>query len=361
MDEFFKIIETEYILMPTWKWVCLVLVVLLFPFLRRAMSLIVIKLKSSSFLLHSKNIYIAEISKTNLEGPLSAILTLILFIFVIDVIDFSKNINKYTILVAQVLIGIRWIQLLIMCVDAVSASWSQKFIGEQGPNEIIPFAVKTAKVVLVILGLLLTLQSLGVNVISLLAGLGIGGLAIALAGQETIANLFGSLTILIDKPFKIHDTIKVMDVEGTVVEIGFRSTRIQTVTNTIVNIPNSTLAKEKLENLSARYKRRIRHTITLAYETPTTSIQVFIDKIRSYIKANELVDQDDITVSLFALNAYSVDILVNFHIRVLDIKSELEIQQGFLFYVLSTANDMKIELAYPTQTSIVRTSPPVVS
>ena len=356
MDSFYQIVETEYFLMPTWKWFSLVVLLILFPFIRRTMGVFTLKIKNSSLLTNSKNVYVSEIIKTPLEIPLAWIITLLLFISVIDMLDFPKNISKYLILLFQVLIGFRWIQLLIMSIDVIAAKWSQSFAGEEDTStQIIPFAVKTAKVVLIILGVLLTLQNLGINVVSVLAGLGIGGLAIALAGQETVANLFGSITILIDKPFKLQDHVKVLDVEGIVTEIGFRSTRIKTFTNSVVNIPNSTLAKEKLENLSVRLNRRVRHTVNLAYETQLPLIKVFIEAIGTYLVNRQDVDGDNITTALVALGSYSIDVQVTFYVLGNESGIELKAQQEFLLFILELAQKMKIELAYPTQKTLVST------
>jgi MscS family membrane protein len=350
MDSFIKIIETEYILMPTWKWLCLVLLLMLFPFVRRSMELFLKKIKNNHFFLQNKNIYVAEFSKANIEHPLSWIFALMLFILFVDVSEFPKNIDKYGTLIAQILIGFRWLQLLIISIDVVSIRWSQSFTDPNDQtNQIIPFAVKTTKLVLIVLGILITLQNLGINVVSVLAGLGIGGLAIALAGQETVSNLFGSLTILVDKPFQLHDHIKVLDVEGNVIEIGFRSTKILTPTNSIVTISNSVVAKEKLENLTLRQKRRIRHTITIAYDTSLDSIRSFMDEIHYYLKNHALVDQSDVTVTINNLNSSSIDILVNFFVNTQEGKIELETQHSFLMHVLATAEKLKVEIAYPTQ------------
>lgn len=358
MDSFSAIFEKEYVLMPTWKWAALITVLLLFPFLRRTLSGLVLKVKNSALFAQSKNVYLAEIARTSIEVPLAWIFTLLIFISAVDMLDLPRNLNKYSILIAQILIGFRWIQLLIMSIDVIAQRWSSTFQDENdSPNQIIPFAVKSAKVVLIILGVLITLQNFGINVASVLAGLGIGGLAIALAGQETVSNLFGSITILVDKPFKLHDHIKVLDVEGNVTEIGFRSTRIRTFGNTMVNIPNSVLAKEKLENLSVRPKRRLKHTITLAYETPLPAIKAFIDAINKYLNETPEIESDgSINASLTMLNNYSVDIQVIFHVKGNTGDLELAAQQAFLLFVLETAEKMKIEIAYPTQKSILSTS-----
>lgn len=350
MESFQSIIETEYVLMPTWKWMAFALVIMLFPFLRRAVEHFLKQLKNSGLISNNKNIFIAEITKTEIQRPLGWIISLMIFISVVDMLGFPKNLDKYMTLFAQILIGFRWLQMLIIGIDIVSVHWAQRIGDPDGhPNEIIPFAVKTAKFVLIILGVLIVLQNLGINVVSVLAGLGIGGIAIALAGQETVANLFGSITILVDKPFKLHDYIKVMDVEGTVIEIGFRSTKIRTPTNSIVTISNSTVAKEKLENLSARYKRRIRHTITLSYDTSTDAIRSFMAAVNEFLAKHPQVDHSDITINLISLSNYSVDVQVTFFATSPDVKVENLVQQDFLFQILTIANNLKIEIAYPTQ------------
>lgn len=350
MESFQTLIETEYVLMPTWKWIGLVFIVLLFPLLRRAVEHFLKQIKNSHLISHNKNIFVAEITRTDLEKPMAWILGLIIFISVIDMFDFPKSIDKYGTLFAQILIGFRWLQMLIIGIDILSAHWSRRAGDPNGhPNQIIPFAVKAAKFILIILGVLIVLQNLGINVVSVLAGLGIGGIAIALAGQETVANLFGSITILVDKPFKLNDYIKVLDVEGTVVEIGFRSTKIKTPTNSMVTISNSTVAKEKLENLSARHKRRIRHTVTLSYDTTPESIRSFMAAVDDFLTTHPQVDHDDVSVILYSLSSYSIDIQITFFANSPEARVENIVQQDFLFQVLAIAQDLKIEIAYPTQ------------
>ncbi|OYZ23310.1 MAG: hypothetical protein B7Y39_05240 [Bdellovibrio sp. 28-41-41] len=350
MESIQSIIETEYVLMPTWKWMSFVLIIVLFPFLRRGIEHFLRRIKNSGVISHNKNIFVAETTRTEIERPLGWIVSLMIFISIVDMLAFPRNLDKYITLFAQILIGFRWLQMLIIGIDIVSVHWAKR-VGDPDsqPNEIIPFAVKAAKFILIILGVLIVLQNLGINVVSVLAGLGIGGIAIALAGQETVANLFGSITILVDKPFKLNDYIKVLDVEGTVIEIGFRSTKIRTPTNSIVTISNSTVAKEKLENLSARNKRRIRHTITLSYDTSTDAIRSFMAAINDFLVSHPQVDHGDITIILISLNNYSVDVQVTFFVDSPELRVENAVQQDFLFQVLAIADKLKIEIAYPTQ------------
>src|SRR5690606_42111412 len=131
---------------------------------------------------------------------------------------------------------------------------------------IIPLLRKSLKIFIGVVGGLLLVQHVGYPITSLLGGLGIGGLAVALAAQDTLANVFGSVIIFTDKPFKVGDWVKIGDVIGDVESIGFRSTRIRTWPKTLVTIPNKIIANTQVENWSAMPKRRIRFTLPVTYE-----------------------------------------------------------------------------------------------
>lgn len=121
---------------------------------------------------------------------------------------------------------------------------------------LVPLVRKSLKIVVAAFGLVFVADNLGVNISSLLAGLGLGGLAVALAAQDTVKNVFGSLTVLVDKPFQVGDLVVIDDVEGTVEEVGFRSTRVRTATNSLVTVPNANLISSNVENLGVRAWRR---------------------------------------------------------------------------------------------------------
>jgi MscS family membrane protein len=186
---------------------------------------------------------------------------------------------------------------------------------------------------------------------SLLAGLGLGGLALALAAQDTAANVFGSVAIMFDNPFKVGDWIKLKDAEGTVEEIGFRSTRIRTFYNSVVTLPNAMIAKEVVDNMGIRPARRIRQIIGITYETPIPMITQFCDEVRYMITNHPQVNADSVTVNFNNFNASSLDILVNFHIRVFTGPEEMELQQKIFIQILEIASRLKVDFAYPTQTT----------
>jgi MscS family membrane protein len=201
------------------------------------------------------------------------------------------------------------------------------------------------------------MQSFGINVMSLLAGLGLGGLALALAAQDTAANLFGSITILLDTPFKVGDWIKVGDTEGTVEEVGFRSTRIRTFYQSLITVPNSTIAKEKIDNMGSRPLRRIRHVLGLSYETSPEQIKSFCEQIKSLIQEHPLSDKNTYSVYLTAYSASSLDVTINFFINAPNGDIELSTQQEFLLNFWNLAQELKINYAFPTQTLYIKNKP----
>ncbi len=244
------------------------------------------------------------------------------------------------------------IRLLYYAVDGLTAVFAQLALKTESTydDQLVPFASKTLKVLVVVLGFLIVVQSFGLNVMSLLAGLGLGGLALALAAPDTAANLFGSITILFDNPFKIGDWVKVKDMEGTVEEIGFRSTRIRTFYNSLITIPNAMMAKETIDNMGVRPFRRIRQVLGVTYETESEKIEQFCEQIRYLLKQHSKVNPETVIVYFNNCNASSLDILVNFHLQVFTGPEELETQQQIFLEILKLAAKMKVDFAYPTQT-----------
>ncbi|MDX8384881.1 MAG: mechanosensitive ion channel, partial [Ghiorsea sp.] len=140
-------------------------------------------------------------------------------------------------------------------------------------DQLVPFIGKTLKLFLCVTGVLVVAQNMGYSVSGLIASMGIGGIAIAMAAKDTIANLFGSVMLLVDRPFSVGDWIRTSEFEGVVEEIGFRSTKIRTFAKTLVNVPNSLLANMVIDNIDARSKRRIKMRIGITYATSTDKMQ----------------------------------------------------------------------------------------
>lgn len=241
---------------------------------------------------------------------------------------------------------------LYRLVDLVSA-WLELLASKTETkldDQLVPLVRRALKIFIVAFGAVAILQNLSVDVAGLVAGLGLGGLAFALAAKDTISNLFGSATIFADRPFQIGDWIIVSDIEGIVESVGFRSTKIRTFYNSLVTIPNAKVADAIVDNYGARTFRRIRTTLALRYDTTPEQIEIFIEGVRDIIMANSYVRADDITVALNEMSPSALNILVNCFLRVSSSVEEHRERQDLYLKFLALAQRLNISFAYPTQT-----------
>ena len=186
------------------------------------------------------------------------------------------------------------------------------------------------------------------DITSLIAGLGIGGLAIALAAKESLENLLGSFTIFLDKPFIIGDLIRVGNVEGNVEKIGFRSTRIRTLEKTFVTMPNKKLVDTELDNLTNREIRRIKFDINLQYDTPAATTKNVIAAIRTLIE-NDPLRYDEVSVYLYELSNYAIVIRVIYFANTAIWKDYMEMREKINYSIIEILERNQVRFAYPIQ------------
>lgn len=193
-------------------------------------------------------------------------------------------------------------------------------------------------------------DELGFPAYSVLAGLGVGGLAVALAAQSTIANLIGSLLITMEKPFSVGHSVRIGGSEGTVEDVGFRSTRIRTADNSLVTIPSSSVVNTTVENLSVRTKRRQRFVVQVTYDTSREKLEELVARIKQLIVDHPLAEDSTCQVRFNAFGESSLDILVMFHLQVADSASELSEREAVLLQIMDIVKDLGLEFAFPTRT-----------
>jgi len=215
---------------------------------------------------------------------------------------------------------------------------------------LLPIGRKISKVVLVAIGAIAVLTELGYPVASLLAGLGIGGLALALAAQKTVENLFGSLAISFDQPFRVGDFVRVEDVQGTVESVGLRSTRIRTLDRTVVSIPNGKLADMRTETFAARDRLRLACKLSLAYGTTAAQVRAVLEQVEALLRAHPRIWPDDVQVRLVALAESSLDVELMAWFRTADWNEFLAIRQEMLIRFMEVVERCGTELAFPTRT-----------
>jgi MscS family membrane protein len=224
-------------------------------------------------------------------------------------------------------------------------------------DQIVKLITRTLKIFVVIVGVLLCAQNLGIQVFSVLAGLGIGGLAVALAAKDSLSNFFGSILIMLDRPFRAGHWIVVKGHEGTVEEIGFRSTKIRTFYNSVVSIPNSELAMSPVDNMGMRRYRRVRTILAITYDTPPEKISAFTEGIKTILRAHPRVRPENFHVVFNDFGASSLDILLYFFLEVPDWATELREREAILLDIIRLAKELGVSFAFPTQTLHLESTP----
>lgn len=215
---------------------------------------------------------------------------------------------------------------------------------------LVPLISKSAKVFITAFGLVFIAGNLDINISSLLAGLGLGGLAFALAAKDTVSNLFGTLTIILDRPFQVGDWVLIGKVEGTVERVGFRSTRIRTFYNSVITVPNGTLLTTAVDNLGMRRYRRWKTMISVTYDTPPEKIEAFCEGIRELIRVHPYTRKDYFHCYLNAFAPSSLDILLYVFHETPDWATELRERHRLGLDILRLASRLGVEFAFPTQT-----------
>jgi MscS family membrane protein len=219
---------------------------------------------------------------------------------------------------------------------------------QMGVAAFMPWIKKTLVALFVVIGVLITIQSLGYNVSTILSGLGIGGLAFALAAQDTIANLFGSLVVAIDQPFKVGETVKIGANTGTVEEIGLRSTKIRLVDKSLVVIPNKLVSSEAITNLSRFTQRRIEQVIGINYDATPEQLRFIVEDIRQCILAEAAVDTNSVMVFFRDLSASSLDLWIVYVAQGPDFQQSLALKQRVNLEIMRLVAARGLTFAFPS-------------
>lgn len=217
-------------------------------------------------------------------------------------------------------------------------------------DQLVPFIRKTLRVFIVFLAILMLVQNLGYSISGLLASLGLGGLAVALAAKDSLSNIFGSIMILLDRPFSIGDWIKADNMEGTVEEIGFRSTRIRTFAKTLITVPNSALMNMSIDNFSQMPKRRIKLNVGVTYDTTPAQMRQAVAAIKQLLREHPAIHQEFFLVNFTDFGASSLDIMVYCFTTSTVWGEYLDAREDVCLKIMETLSELGIEIAFPSQT-----------
>jgi MscS family membrane protein len=256
----------------------------------------------------------------------------------------------YRTLRAILLLIVFWSLWRLIDIARQLAGRSRWALTSSSSRSLLPLGARVAKAGILAIALIATLAMLGYPVTSLVAGLGIGGLALALAAQKTVENLFGAFSIGVDQPFREGDFVKVADFVGTVEQIGLRSTRFRTLDRTLVTLPNGQLADMRLESYTARDRLRFAAMIGLVYETSASQLRDVLKDVETVLRAHPKIWPDAVVVRFSAFAESSLDIEIMAWFETTDWSEFQLIRQEILLQIMDVVERAGTSFAFPTRT-----------
>jgi MscS family membrane protein len=220
-------------------------------------------------------------------------------------------------------------------------------------SSLLRIARRAAEVIVIFIATLAGFRYFGIDPTPALAGLGVGGIAVALAAQKTLENVIAGASLIFDQAVRVGDFLKMGEISGTVDHIGLRSTRIRTLDRTVVSVPNSQIANASLETISARDKFWFHPVVGLRYETTSDQLHTVVDGIRQLLLEHASIDRESVRVRLLRLGAFSLDVDVFGYLYARDWNHFLEIQEQLLFGVTEIVSRAGTSIAFPSQTMYV--------
>ncbi|VAY88158.1 FIG01237488: hypothetical protein [hydrothermal vent metagenome] len=296
------------------------------------------------------NIY--NLSIKSYINPINFLILVIGFTFAKNILQLDDSINSILTSLARsaFAFGIFWIIFNSLTPLSIGINRFTKSFGEELSVDIANFIIKTLKFLVIAIGFVSILQEWGYNISGFLASLGLVGMAFALAAKDTAGNLFGSLVIFTDKPFKIGDWIKTPDVEGTIESIGIRSTNVRTFAQALVTVPNGILANSAILNWSKMKKRRIKMTLGLTYDTTSNQIEQITADIKQMLRNHSGINQDSMYVYFTSFNDSSLGIFCYFFTKTISWGEYMKVKEDINLKIMKIIESNNTSFAFPTQT-----------
>jgi len=343
---------------PLWRWIGLALLAVALAALSKLFSRILLWLTQRGLKRVAPDWDFSLLG--TFVGPLRLLLSVSLFRAGMDWFGPSALLRLYLgrVLVALFFWGIFWlcdviIDVIVRHLRAHLESRHRAF-----SYSVLPLSGRIAKILVFVLIVAAVLSAWGYNTTTLLAGLGIGGVALALASQKTLENLFGSVAVISDRPVSVGDFCKFGSSMGTVEDIGLRSTRIRTLYRTLLTVPNGSFSTMTLENFDRRDKTLFHVTLNLRRNTTPDQMRALLDSLTKLLKDNPKFETGAMPVRFVGIGAYSLDIEIFIYVRTLDGDEFMQIQQNLFLSIMDAVESAGTALAVPTQATIAYPSQP---
>jgi len=287
-----------------------------------------------------------------LEKPVIFIVIIAAYYWAISYLNFPNNgLENLLVKLAAfaLVIDITWMisRILDAVVEEYVVPLAEKSESDFD-NQVLPIMRKGIRAVIWIIGIIIGMDNLGIDITAMIAGLGIGGLALALAAQDMVKNIFGGIMIFLDKPFKIGERIQIDGFDGTVEEVGLRSTRVRTLEGRLLIINNSTFSDNTVVNVSAEHTRKVVLNLGMTYDTTPEKMQRSMDILKEIVIAHPAIETEDASIGFNAYGDFALGILFVYRIKkagdILQTQTEINLE------ILNRFNAEGLEFAFPTQT-----------
>jgi MscS family membrane protein len=294
-----------------------------------------------------------------LAHPISLVVGIKLIDIIFPSLQFSLDTNKMVFLLLNIAETVFWIYVFLKLVKVVMRVYEEFTATTESKldDQLVPILRNFLTFIVLIIGVFKMLQLFGVETTTLLAGATIGGLAFALASQDTVKNLIGTIMIFVDKPFHIGDWIVTSELEGTVEQVGFRSTRVRAADTSVFQIPNSKLSEIVINNRGLLLFRRYKTELGLRYDTPPELIEAFADGVRKLILAHPKTNSEMYNVEFVGFGSSALLILVNVYFKSLVWNDEQSSKHKLHIAILQLAKELGVEFAFPSTTVTIENFP----
>lgn len=340
----------------------------LFPFLFAALVIWLLRWLLTRLLLKPLRIVVSrsesQLDDSLVEACISPLRVAVVgFSLILVTALFSFSFSAEVVQIAQalgrsLLIGAVFFALIrIFEVVSLQPTAFERLTGITIPERLLPFLNTLLKFLILALGAIFILQELNFDVAALIASLGVVGIGISLASQNTVSNMFGFAAIVSDNPFKVGDFIRTPAVTGIVEAVGVRSTRIRQLDQALVSVPNHLLTDAVVVNLSRMQKRRLDLTLSFTYSTTTQQMRALLEEIRVLLQNTEEVDTDSILVHFVDMSASSLDVRVICQVLNPDFRQFMARKESLFLEIMGIAERLGIEFAFPSQSLYIESLP----
>lgn len=353
-----KLGTTKYFGLHIWQFVGILLIILISVIIHKIFTWIIEKI-IINLLIKRGHTKIAKSFVDPVAKPLSILIIFPILLLFIPVLQLPIKINSYTIILLKAIWPVFATVVFYRLVDMIGLYMTKLAEKTESTldDQLVPLIRKALKIFVIVIGVLAILANLNISIIPLLTGLSIGGLAFALAAQDTLKNFFGSIMIFMDKPFQIGDWITSGNIDGTVEEVGFRATRVRTFRNSVTYVPNGKIADSTVDNHGLRNYRRFYTQIAITYDTPSDVINVFVDGLKEVVEKHPNTLKDNYHIYLNDMASSSLNVMFYIFFEVPTWGEELRCRHEILIEIIRLAESLGVNFAFPTTTLHMETFP----